>query len=267
MNDEKVVPMEDRIPALKEQRKRRANRRLILYLSVFFLLILFVVYFQSPLSQVDKLQVNGASYTEPERVTQVSGIAPGDHLWTLDTTEAKSRIEELPAVASASISRGIFRTVTIDVEERNRIAYVRQSEGYLPVLDSGDILHEERVDHSPSDAPVVYGFTDPELLKEFTAELAETGPGIVNRISEVTHDATEERPFQIRLFMNDGIEVRSQVPDFSERIQDYPTVAAEIDPSEPGVLFMNQSTYFEAPVVEDDGEDSEGESALEGESD
>ncbi|MCD8500622.1 MAG: hypothetical protein LRY71_01750 [Bacillaceae bacterium] len=39
MDKQKIVSLEDRIPKLKQQRKQRANRRLIIYLSTFFFAI------------------------------------------------------------------------------------------------------------------------------------------------------------------------------------------------------------------------------------
>ncbi|UTR15185.1 Miff domain-containing protein [Salipaludibacillus sp. LMS25] len=36
MKEKKVIKIEERIPKLKERRKQRSNRRLIMYVSVFF---------------------------------------------------------------------------------------------------------------------------------------------------------------------------------------------------------------------------------------
>ncbi|WP_052363785.1 hypothetical protein [Geomicrobium sp. JCM 19037] len=67
-DDQKVISVQDRIPALKEQRKKRANRRLILYVSIFFILIAAVVYFQSPLSHIQTIQVEGQEIGEEQEI-------------------------------------------------------------------------------------------------------------------------------------------------------------------------------------------------------
>ncbi|MCD8509650.1 MAG: hypothetical protein LRY73_07065 [Bacillus sp. (in: Bacteria)] len=36
MDHKKIIEIEERIPTLKERRKQRANRRLIVYISMFF---------------------------------------------------------------------------------------------------------------------------------------------------------------------------------------------------------------------------------------
>ena len=50
-----VVSLEDRIPKLKHRRKKRANRRAIMLLVLFFILLILVLYFLSPLSDINKI--------------------------------------------------------------------------------------------------------------------------------------------------------------------------------------------------------------------
>ena len=75
MDKRKVVNLEDRLPKLKEQRKSRANRRLIIYMSVFFILILFILYTQSSLSNVAKINVEGNEYTSKKEIIKASDLS------------------------------------------------------------------------------------------------------------------------------------------------------------------------------------------------
>ena len=57
MNNSKVIKLQDRVPKLKNQKKKQknVNHRLILYISILFLLVLFLIYFRSPLSNIKRL--------------------------------------------------------------------------------------------------------------------------------------------------------------------------------------------------------------------
>src|SRR5699024_12802480 len=82
MEEKKVISIEERIPRLKEERKKKANRQLILYLSIFFLLISFIVYLQSPHSKVKEIKVAGNDILNDQEVIEWSGITTERDMWT-----------------------------------------------------------------------------------------------------------------------------------------------------------------------------------------
>ncbi len=50
--NEKIVNIEERIPKIKEQRKQKANRRLISFILLFFIMVLIIIYLQTPISKI-----------------------------------------------------------------------------------------------------------------------------------------------------------------------------------------------------------------------
>src|SRR5699024_3488929 len=94
MEKEKIVSIEDRIPKLKEARKKKANRRLVFYLSIFFLLISIIVYLQSPLSQVKHIEVNGNKVLTDKEVIQKSGLALDAKIWVVQKQVSKKKKEK-----------------------------------------------------------------------------------------------------------------------------------------------------------------------------
>lgn len=255
MPDKKIVPLENHLPALKTERKKRANRRLILYLTFFFLLILLVVYFQSPLSHIRHIIVEGTEHVEERLIMEMSGIEIGNSMWNVDKEEAKKNIQQLEEVADVNVERFLPSTVHITIVERERIAYVEKNGRYLPVLENGVILTEQSVRNIDAEAPVLHGFSDDSLLQTFTQELSKLGDGVVNRISEVNMSEELAERDEVHLYMTDGIEVISTISSFSEHMATYPAVAQEIDPNEPGVLHMKMSSYFES--FEEENEEEE----------
>src|SRR5690625_2410756 len=93
MEKKKVVSIEDRIPKLKQARKKKANRRLLFYLSLFFFLISVIVYLQSPLSYIHEIKIDGNEVVEEEEILIRSDITTSTNIWTINEREIESLIE------------------------------------------------------------------------------------------------------------------------------------------------------------------------------
>ncbi|KGA97011.1 cell division protein [Alkalihalobacillus alcalophilus ATCC 27647 = CGMCC 1.3604] len=259
MGNDKLVTLDDRVPSLKEQRKQKANRRLLFFLLLFFLLLLLIVYMQSPLSHIRSIEVNGQYIASEEAIIEASGMNLGDHIWNINADEIQQLIERLPEVQKATVERQFPTTVLVEVEEYPRVAYLLKEDRLFPIMANGLFLTELGRHDFPSDAPIIIGLEEGELLTEFAAELALLPEQISERISQIFHDATESDPYAITLLMTDGIEVRSTVPNFAEWMAPYPSIAQEIDRTLNGVLHMKMSPYFEQFDFEEDAEvESEG---------
>ncbi|MBM7632498.1 cell division protein FtsQ/DivIB [Geomicrobium sediminis] len=239
-----VVSVSDRIPALKEQRKKRANRRLIFYLSIFFILIGIVVYFQSPLSHVQQIQVEGNYTGETREIIDQSALVSGESIWSQSLSSAKERVEQIPYIEEATIERSLPTTLRIIVQERDRTAYLHSNDQFIPVYGNGQLMDEQSLDTYPSDAPIIFNWQNEELLEAFFVELDKLGSGMINHISEI--HPSDDDPTLLRLFMNDGIEVETTIENFASYMAPYPTVARQISEPSDGILHMKMSPYFEA---------------------
>ena len=74
---EKVIDIEERIPSMREKRRRRTNRKFIFILSIFALALLVILYFQSPFSKINKVTVTGANLHDHEFYIETSGLIKG----------------------------------------------------------------------------------------------------------------------------------------------------------------------------------------------
>ncbi|SDJ03540.1 cell division protein FtsQ/DivIB [Salimicrobium halophilum] len=256
--EKNVVSIEERIPQLKQRRKRKVNRQLILYLTILFLLIGVVIYLQSPLSNVATIEVNGEEEVAEEEIRELSGITEDNNLWSVDRNSVREALMTHPEVKDATINRSFPATVTITVDERDRVAYVEEEESYAPILENGNIL-DKRVDHPGGDAPVLSGFTKEENLKEMAAEISELPPSISSLISEV-HWVEDEEWDKVRLYMNDGYTVLASMRYFAEKMPSYPSIVAQLNPDARGVIHIGVGTYFEPSETESgQGENEENE--------
>lgn len=245
MNNGKVITIEDRIPKLKEERKRKANRRLILYLSIFFLLLLIIIYFQSPLSNVGKITISGNYYLSETEILDTANLSRETSFWNLPRTELETKLlEELPQLASVTIDKKWPNAVSIQVNERNRIAYLIENGQYFPVLENGQVLDSLPANDSPVNAPILVNWNK-QHLEAMTNELMKIPQSLIGRISEIHYVPDNETTYDIKLYMNDGFEVRSTIKNFADKIIAYPSIVKEIEAGKKGIVYLTVGSYFQ----------------------
>jgi cell division protein FtsQ len=174
---------------------RAARRRNLVWslavLTGFALLLLGVA--MSPLLDIEEVQVVGAS--SPEHVTEIrhaSGLADGDPIVMFRTGSAAAKVDDLPWIASAKVTRDLPNIVRVTVTERTPVAWVKAGSRAVVVDGSGRVLW--RVDAAPAGLPEMLGVADiadpgglvrPVVLPAVAAAL---GPDLGSRAASVQLD-------------------------------------------------------------------------------
>ncbi|GGJ86660.1 cell division protein DivIB [Lentibacillus kapialis] len=265
MGKKNVVSIEDRIPTLKQERKKKANRRLIFYLSIFFLLISIIVYLQSPLSDVRTIAVSGNSFVSDEKVIEQSGIAKGKNIWTINEAEASRAIKGNPVIHKADVNARLPWKVDITVTEFNHVGYAVQNESYYPILGTGQILKDKEQQTASGDAPLLIDFSDEDYLTEMTHELKRLPESILKLISEIHWQPTDDNERKIKLYMNDGYIVDGTIRNFADNMSVYPSIVSQLDTESKGIIHIGAGTYFEKFTTSEEENSEEEESGNENE--
>lgn len=141
-------------PRLAERRRRvledlhrRRRRRWIAAGIVLGLLAAAVAVVLSPLLDVDRVVVEGASTLSEQDVVTASGLARGDQLATVDLRGARAALASSPMIAAATVTREWPDTVRILVVEERPLATVRSADREVAVADTGRVLPDQ-VDRS-----------------------------------------------------------------------------------------------------------------------
>ena len=260
MNKKNVVSIEDRIPKLKQARKKKANRRLIFYLSIFFFLLAIIVYLQSPLSHIKTISLNGNVFLTDDEALEISGLSTKTNIWTISTGEIEEAFQKKPVVESVKVKRKLPWTVEISIAEYKRVGYIREKDRYYPIIENGTVLTNHAGKTISGDAPLILDFTEEAYLNRMTEELSKLSKGILNMISEVYWAPEEKNKNKIKLYMNDGLIVSSTVRDFAEKMKIYPSIAAQLEPGSKGIVHIGVGAYFEdfndvQPPKEEDAEE------------
>jgi cell division protein FtsQ len=254
MSKGKVVTIEDRIPKLKQKRKQKANKRLIWYISFFFLLVMCVVYIQSPLSKVSTITVSGNYNVQENEIIKLSDLSTKTSFWRINLENISKQIEAHSEIKSVIIEKKLPNRVIIEVSEYKRVAYISNEEQYFPILENGQVLHSLTDSTIPADAPILINWVDNDDIQDMAKELTKLNPSITNSISEIHHTPESSDPLHITLYMNDGYEVSATVRNFSKKMSAYPSIISELDPSLKGVIHLEVVSYFKAYEREEDEE-------------
>jgi len=246
MSEKKIVSIEDRIPKLKQARKKKANRRLVFYLSIFFFLISIIVYLQSPLSHIKTIHVNGNAFLSDEEVIEQSELKTNTNIWTINREEISDELTNNQIVESAEVNRILPRTVQINLKEYEHVGYLEDGTSYFPILGNGTILKSMNQSNPNGDAPIIIGFTEEEYLHRMASELEQLPENISNLISEIHWTPSEDDKNKLLLYMNDGFLVDGAIRNFAERMEVYPSIAAQLDEEDSGIIHIGVGAYFES---------------------
>ncbi|WP_026692119.1 cell division protein FtsQ/DivIB [Peribacillus kribbensis] len=241
-----IVSIEDRIPKLKQVRKRKANRRLTLLLSFFFLMIATVIYLQSPLSHVKEIRIDGNKYIASERLIKESGVSKGENIWKVDKNGVLKRLKANPQIKSAKVSVTFPNYISISVKEYRRIGYQADESRYSPILQNGKQLAPLKKGELPGYAPILIDFKEGGTLTQLVGELAKLPQEILNSVSEIHNDPTKTDPYHLIIYMNDGFEVNATSKGLADKLVHYPSIVSQLDPGVKGVIDLEVGSFFKA---------------------
>lgn len=245
---EKVIDLEDRIPSFRERRKRRTNFKFTLLTTIFVIVLLFLLYLQSSYSKVQKIVVEGHHLEQQQFYIDKSQIAVGESMWSFKINDVERQLEDFEWVKSVEVKRKLLNSVTIEIEEYKKVAYLSEDGTYYPTLENGYVFKNGAND-LPIDAPVFMHFEDEGLRKRLLKELPKIDASILALISQINAVPTKNDPYAITLYMNDGYEIRGDIPTLAEKINYYPSIIAQIENGEQpskGIIDIEVGTFFQS---------------------
>jgi len=114
---------------------------------------------QSPLLDVDEVEVIGVRRTGADQVLQAAGVEPGTALLGLDLSGPRRSIAALPWVDQVRSTRAWSGRITFDITEREAIAQIPVEDRWASVDLQGRVL---QIDPAPGQLPVVLFAPVPE---------------------------------------------------------------------------------------------------------
>ena len=200
---QRVSDLPARLYAARLQARARW-RRLAVTLTVACALVALLVYlllWHTALIAVRGIRVVGAKSVSNSLILTTSQIRSGSSMAGLDTGAAAARIERIPQVASARVSKDWPGTVVVTVVERVAAALVPDAQGY-EVVDSGGVVFGQEA-KAVSGLPVITVSAPAkadEVVPGALAALRALPAAVDRRIAAVT----ASDPYAITLRFTDG---------------------------------------------------------------
>lgn len=173
--------LKERRKAVERERERHRARVVLAILAVPAAAASVLLLLRSAAFDVDAVKVDGARHVDAEEVRDAAGVALGTALAFVDTDAAADRVEELPWVDEARISRRWPGTVRVEVTEHVPAAFVRRTDGaVMLVAADGAVLG--RAEEAPEGAVEIVGV---RRLPEPGSMLAPAGAaGVVSELPD-----------------------------------------------------------------------------------
>jgi cell division protein FtsQ len=196
-------------PEVDDTTGRRISRRALLIAAVVVVVFViglgtWLVAFSSVFG-VRTVVVRGQHTLSAEQVTAAAAVPHGQPLLRLDTAAIRERVEQLPDVASATVTTAFPSTVRISVTERVAVGVVRHGRQVVLVDRTGDQFRA--VAHRPRQLPlfVVPAGTDARSTGGAVATVAGALPATIRaRVASI--QALD--PQAITLLLKNGRVVR-----------------------------------------------------------
>ena len=184
-------------------RKGRRNKILavlaVLLLAAVLAASVWLVFFSSYVT-VEGTQVTGNSNIASSRIERAADVPTGTPLARVDLDAIRTRVEAIPAVRRAEVSRSWPHRVHVAVTERTPIAVVDRGNG-LQALDESGVTFD-RYAKRPRGLPLVR--TQPDTPAEAMAEggkvIASLPSTIAARVDTIEVDSVD----QISLVLRNG---------------------------------------------------------------
>ena len=240
---DKVIDIEERIPSMRDKRRRKTNKKFLFMLTVFIAALLAILYVQSPFSKVEAIIVSGAALHDQDFYKEQSGLVKDKSLWSFSTGEVEQLLEKIQGVQNVSVSRKWFRDVEIAVTEWKTIAYIEDGGQYSLLLENGEAFPNTLL-LPEAESAVLNKFKTAKLRKRITAQLLKMDQSVFHSISEIIFEGDAKDTDSITIYMDDGFEVRAFISTFAEKMSYYPDITAQLNSYEKGVIDMEVGTFF-----------------------
>jgi len=122
--------------AVRRAEGRRRLRRLVVALTVLSLVVAGYGLSRSPLLDIESVTYRGLENTSLDLVAEVAAIEEGSSLVGFDAAERERRLEALPWVDTAKVTRSWSGDVSVILTERTAVAAVMREQDQWALVDS-----------------------------------------------------------------------------------------------------------------------------------
>jgi cell division protein FtsQ len=243
--------MQEKMPVLREPvKRRRAGKKLLAVLVLLFIVILGVLFFNSSISKVSTVTVEGQKYLQAADIRKTAGVVAGDSFFGTSSADIEARIRALKPVKNVTVTKSFPGSITIRVEEYESVAYELSNKGDLTAVLANGIGVPAGSDPLV-DKPILSGWKagDP-VLAALCKALAAIPDQSLSDFSEISPDPSQSYGDRIKIYTRTRFEVVTAVSLLPEKIA---TMNAVIEIQPPGIITLLLADKY-APFIPEEPE-------------
>ena len=215
---------------------------------------------ESPRFSIADVTVTGNVRLTEDAVLSLGEVSRGLNIFSLDTEEARAKIETDPWISSAVVTRKLPGSIMISVEEHEARALVAL-DGQLFLASSSGVVFKQVGDNDPMDLPVVTGIAAKDIATDREGAQKRIGSAI-DLLAEIEAQGFGKRyPVQEINLMPDGtqsvllgqngIALHLGVPPYRGKLEQAERVFAELSQrkTEPSIVFLDNESSPERVVI------------------
>ncbi|WP_138751916.1 cell division protein FtsQ/DivIB [Paenibacillus sinopodophylli] len=230
--------MSAQMPVLKEPAKKRMGSKKLLYILILlFLALLAVLFFNSSISKISEIQIEGTRFVSKDEISKTSGILIGDAFFRTSSKTIEERVLTLPQISKATITKVFPGLLKIQIEEFPVVAFELSKQGELTaLLSNGTTVEADNDEMQLVDKPVLSGWTENDPNKaELTKQLGKISSKQLSDLSEIIPYPSTAYPDRVIMYTRTKFEVITAVSVLPEKIE---ALNAVIETQEPGKITM-----------------------------
>lgn len=232
-------------PSISEKKigfRAKLMKELVLILVVLTVAVLINLYFISPFSKLQKIELSGLSMSTSEQVIKSSNLKIGEGIWSQYFSKNKTEqkiLDKNPRIKSVKLQLASFDRFKIKVKEYKTIGFLKKDNKFHAILENERIL-KEATNQKNDDLPTLINFKEDEVLASFLKVYHSFDDTLKSNVLEVESNATDKNPYRITLKMKDGNQVIALSTTVASKIKYYDKIVAEM--KGPGVIDMEAGT-------------------------
>ncbi|CAG7620870.1 cell division protein FtsQ/DivIB [Paenibacillus allorhizosphaerae] len=213
----------ERLPVIKNpspKRRGRSSKKLLLFLFVFFITLLLVLFFQSSLSKITVIEIQGQELVSPDEIGQAAAVKPGDHFFSVSTSRIEDQVKALRMVESVDASKHFPGKIVIEVKEYAKVAYQISDGGQVEALLADASIVPVKVQGVALDMPILSGWANDDPLKtKLCLAMSKVPSSYFSDISEIKPFPSDSFPDRIKMYTRSSFEVQTTIGKLPEKIK------------------------------------------------
>ena len=249
----------DKLPKMKDYRKRKLYRRLAFLLIILFLPLAACIYYISPLGQLAKVTVVNNQQVDAKKVIQTANFKINQPLWEqyFERKTALAKVAKIsPWIKDVNLKIVQLNQFQINITEYPRVAYLLKDNQYFEILENGKVLDTAIAQEQlQAGLPIIEGFTSKTLILKTLKAYNQLPQELKQSISQIKSTPRSDNEQLLTLNMNDQNQVLINVNQLAKKLPYYAKVVGNMQ--SPGIVDMEVGIFsYPYPKEEEKTTDS-----------